>query len=103
MAYVKIYGKLIEASKLIQMKSGLIDDEEIDLDNDIFCPECKKTHLVIINKTSGDDYIRRSTQKNNLGHGPGCTYKFEVAGKKKSKTYFPKKGLLRYNMILHNY
>lgn len=90
-AYVKTYGQLIEASKLIQMKSGSIDDEGIDLDNDVFCPECKKTHLVIVNKISGDDYIRRSTQKENPEHDPKCTYEFEVAGKKESKAYFQKK------------
>lgn len=90
-AYVKTHGELVETSKLIQMKNKLIDDEGIDLDNDIFCPECKKTHLVIVNKTSGDDYIRRSTQKKNPEHVPGCTYEFEVAGKKESKAYFQKK------------
>jgi len=88
-AFVKSTGETVDALLLIQMNEDIIP-RSIDLDNDIYCPECQHTHLTVVNRKDGQ-YLRKSSRGGNPRHADDCNYGVDVAGKRESREYFNKK------------
>lgn len=82
--YVKSSKQLISAVTLVKMK-GKSRAEYYKLKNNLFCPECRQTLLVVVNRAHSK-YIQRSHIKSNPMH-ENCSYGYRIATQRETQKF----------------